>query len=88
MLDQQGLRPSAALQSPVGPGWGLGGCPMVLGSFTGLVGTSAFTPTTSGDLLAHLSGSSQEQLQISRAWDKTRGFAGTFCETEGQGFLH
>lgn len=23
-----------------------------------------------------------------QAWDKTRGFAGTFFETKGQGFLH
>lgn len=82
MLDEQG-----PAEHPVGSGVGIGGCPMVLGSFTGLEGTPALTPPTSGGLLAHVSGSSQEQLQIPRAWDKTWGFAGTF-ETEGQGFLH
>lgn len=49
---------------------------------TRLVGTPALTPTTSGGLLARLSDSSHEQLQISR------GFAGTLFETRGQGFLH
>lgn len=46
----------------LGPGVGIG----VLGSFTGRAGTPALTPTTSGGLLARLSDSSPEQLQVPR----------------------
>lgn len=52
-------------------GWG--GCSIDLGSLTGPVGTPASTPAVSGGLLPHLSDSSRERPQTSRAGTRTRG---------------